>query len=414
MLFLQSIKQSIKTKSFFKKYALVYLVILLLIISFWAGLMVGQKNYFASYSGTGQVFNKDDQPKSLSKDVNFEIFWEVWDLINKKYIDRPVAESKLFYGALSGLVAALNDPHSIFLDPKVTDEFNQELTGNYEGIGAEIGIRKERLTIIAPLPNSPAEKAGLRAGDKIFAIDDQDTTNMSLDYAIHLIKGKKGTKVIFMVNREGEKELLKVEVTRDAITVDSIKFEFKNNIAWVQINNFNESTQAEFERVVKKILDKNPQGIILDLRDNPGGYFDLAVTVAGEWLKNEVVVRERFNDGKENEYRSDGKARLQDFKTVVLVNLGSASASEIVAGALQDYGKATIVGEITFGKGSVQDLISLEDGSSLKITVARWFTPQGRSIDNEGIKPDVEIELTKDDYDNNRDPQLDKALELLK
>ncbi|MFH1173160.1 MAG: S41 family peptidase [bacterium] len=406
----QSTNRDLNLKSFFKKYSLIYLVILLLVVTFWLGLLLGQKNY---NSGTGQVVNKTEEPGYLSQDVDFEIFWQTWQLVKEKYVNQPVSETKLFYGALKGLVAGLEDPYSIFLDPKTNEEFAQELAGNYEGIGAEIGIKNGRLTVVAPLPDSPAAKAGLLAGDKIYGIDDYDTTDMSVNQAISLIKGKAGTQVKLSVVHDKEKELKEIIITRAAIDVKSVTWEFRDGLAIVEVSSFNDDTESEFNKAIKDILAKEPKGIILDLRDNPGGYLDVAVKMAGEWLGNQVVVKEGLDNQKQTEYFGDNQARLKNFKTVVLVNVGSASAAEIVAGALQDYSQATIVGETTFGKGSVQDLIPLKDGSSVKITVAKWFTPKGRSIDQAGIKPDITIELTRDDYDNNRDPQLDKAEELL-
>ncbi len=406
----QSTRKSIKTKGFFKKYATVYLIILFLIISFWGGLTIGQNSDWQQ----GNVLNEKEKPPAfLAKDIDFDLFWQVWQLINEKYVDRPVAGTKLLYGALAGLVAGVGDPYSVFLDPKITEEFADELAGSYEGVGAEIGLKKGRLTIIAPLPDSPAQKAGLKSGDKIYAIDGYETTEMSVEQAIKLIKGRKGTEVVLTIGREGEKELREIKIKRAAIRVKSVKLEFKDNLALLVISSFSDDTQVEFEKAVKQILVNNPQGVILDLRNNPGGYLDVAVEAAGEWLPGQVIVKEGLNSEQAKDYYADGQARLAGFKTVVLVNLGSASAAEIMAGALQDYNQATIVGEKTFGKGSVQDLISLPDGSSLKITTARWFTPKGRTIDQQGIKPDLEIELTQDDYDNNRDPQLDRAVELL-
>lgn len=406
----QSTKKDLNLKSFFKKYSLIYLVILLLVVSFWLGLLLGQKSY---NTGNGQVVNKISQPDYLSKDVDFDLFWQTWQLVKDKYVDQPVSETKLFYGALKGMVSGLEDPYSLFLDPKTTEDFEQELTGNYEGIGAEIGIKNGYLTVVAPLPGSPAEEAGLMAGDKIYGIDDHDTTDMTVDQAITYIRGKAGTEVKLHVVHDGEKELKEIAITRKAINIKSVTWEYQDNLAIIEVSSFNDDTESEFNKAIKDILAKNPKGIILDLRGNPGGYLDVAVKMAGEWLGNQVIVKEGLDNQKQSEYYGDSQARLKNFKTVVLVNVGSASASEIVAGALQDYGIATIVGETTFGKGSVQELIPLKDGSSVKITVAKWFTPKGRSIDQAGIKPDIEVDLTKDDYDNNRDPQMAKAEELL-
>jgi len=361
----------------------------------------------------GTVSNVGELPEHLSKDVDFNLFWKVWDLVKKNYVHQPVADTKLFYGALSGIVSSLDDPYSVFFDPDTAKKFQQELEGSFDGIGAELGIKDKQLTIIAPLPDTPAARAGLKAGDKILAIDGKDTTDMALDYAVSLIRGTKGTEVNLTVWREGWEKPQDFKIARDKIEIASVKWEMKGDIAYIEINHFNEDTSAKFNQAVNEVITKNPKGLILDLRNNPGGFLDTAVEVAGEWIENDVVVIEQMDDGQKNEERSSGLARLQNLKTVVLINEGSASASEIVAGALQDDGKATLVGKKTFGKGSVQNLEPLEDGSAVKLTVALWLTPKGRQIDKEGIGPDTEVDLTEEDYNANRDPQLYKAIEIL-
>lgn len=402
--------------SFFFKYTVSYAVVVLILASFLGGMVLGgqqgrvetEKKFVG-----GSVGNTEKLPEHLSKDVNFDLFWQVWDLVKKNYVHQPVADTKLFYGALSGIVSAVEDPYTVFFDPDTAKKFQQELEGAFEGIGAELGIKNKQLTIIAPLSGTPAERAGLKAGDAILAIGDKDTAGMALDYAVSLIRGAKGTEVNLTIWREGWEKPEDFKIVRDRIEVASVKWEMKNDIAYIEINHFNEDTTRRFNQAIAEILPKNTKGVILDLRNNPGGFLDGAVDIAGEWIENDVIVTEQIDDGQKNEERSDGLARLQNLKTVVLVNEGSASASEIVAGALQDYAKATIVGKKTFGKGSVQNLESLPDGSAVKITVAEWLTPKGRHIDKEGITPDVEVDLTEEDYNANRDPQLDKAIELI-
>lgn len=399
------------------------LLFILLIIVFSGGVVIGlnQKIYVEilgpDSSKIGQVLNTDALPDYLTKDVNFKLFWKTWDIIKDKYIDHDkVTDAQLFYGALVGTVASLNDPYSVFLPPEEAKKFSEELSGRFEGIGAEIGIKNDRLTIISPLPDSPAEKAGVRALDKIMAIDGFNTTGISLDQAVNMIRGEKGTEVTLTIAREEGKEFLDITITRDEIQIKSVSFEMKqNNIAYLKMSNFNSDTSDIFKEKVNEILSKSPKGIILDLRNNPGGYLNTAVEIAGYWVENGlIVVKEEFSNLELNrEHPSHGQTQLKDYPTVVLINQASASASEIVAGALQDYSLAQLVGMQTFGKGSVQELEKLSDGSSVKLTVARWLTPQGRYIDDNGILPDIEIDLTKEDYDNNRDPQLDKAFELL-
>jgi len=402
-------------KNLFQKYLIIYLAIIIICVSFIAGLVVGQQTTWGS--GQGQVVNfpaAGEKPAYLFQDVNFDLFQEVWQTVKDNYIDRDkILDSELFYGALRGIVAALGDPHSAFYDPQTTFEFSAELEGQFEGIGAEISIKNNQLMIVSPLPNTPAYQAGLETGDRILAIDDQDTSLLTLDQAVNLIRGERGTKVRLLISREGWLEPKEIEIVRDKIHFDSVRWQFRDdNIAYVEIISFNDDTVRLFNQATNDILIKNPKGIIIDLRNNPGGYLDQAIELASAWIEEGPIVLETY-DGQQNPYLAEGQALLKDYPTVVLVNGGSASGSEIVAGALQDYGKATIVGEQTFGKGSVQELKLLSNNSSVKLTVARWLTPEGRSIDQEGITPDLVVELTKEDYDNDRDPQLDKAIELL-
>lgn len=401
---------------FIFKYTAVYIVVVLVLGGFLGGMALGarqgrlgaEKEFYG-----GELNNIENIPEYLSKDINFNLFWDVWNVAKNDYVHQPVRDTELFYGALAGIISSLGDPYSVFFDPETAADFKQELEGTFSGIGAELGIKKNQLTIIAPLPDTPAERVGLKAGDQILAIDGRDTTDMALDYAVSIIRGEKGTDVTLAVWREGWDKMKDFKITRDKIEVASVKWEIKKDIAYIEINHFNEDTSRRFNQAVMDLLAKTPKGIILDLRNNPGGFLNAAVEIAGEWILNDVVVIEQKDDGKKDEERSEGLARLQNLKTVVLVNQGSASASEIVAGALQDYGKATLVGEKTFGKGSVQNLEPLPDGSAVKITVAEWLTPKGRLIDKEGIVPDIEISLTEEDYNADRDPQLDKAIEII-
>ena len=363
----------------------------------------------------GLVLNKDELPDYLSKDADFNLFWEAWDIIQDTYIDRPAPETKLLYGAIAGQVASLGDPYSVFMEPSAAEEFAKELTSEFEGIGAEIGIKNNILTIVSPLPNSPAEKAGLRAGDKVYKIDDTDTSYLSLDGAVRLIRGEAGTKVILTIFRDGQDETQKIEIIRGRIHYETVKWELKeNSVLYIKISHFNQDTADLFRKAIQENLGKNLQAVILDLRNNPGGFLGIATDIAESWIKKgEIIVVEKFSQNNKNYYKSRGRAELAALPTVVLINEGSASASEIVAGALQDHGLATIIGKRSFGKGSVQDLRHLSDGSNIKLTVAKWLTPNERMIDGEGIAPDIKVELTEEDYSNDRDPQLDKALEML-
>jgi carboxyl-terminal processing protease len=369
-----------------------------------------------------------------AKDIQFSQFWELWKMLKLKYYE-DASEQKMFYGAMKGMAEAMGDPYTTFFEPKIAKEFSDSLKGEFEGIGAEIGIRDSQLQIIAPLPETPAEKAGLQAGDYILAINGTSTENMPTDQAVSLIRGPKGTVVTLKIGRMVQATSTKDEkatstktnvkrklepvvkdykITRDKIYVKSVRLSWpKEGVALVTLSNFNEDTDSVFSSLVDQILAKNAKGLILDLRNNPGGYLDRSTAVAGEWAGDEVIVSERRKGKIVDSFHGTGSGRLKGLPTVVLVNQGSASASEIVAGALQDYGLAKIMGMKTFGKGSVQDYSEFKDGSAIKITIAEWLTPKGRSINKLGIQPDIEVDRTLDNYNENSDPQLDKAFQWL-
>lgn len=356
-----------------------------------------------------------EKPSFLAKDVDFNLLWEVWNRAKKDAFVKDTPDTKLFYGALKGVVSALDDPYSVFFDPEMTKQFKESLSGTFDGIGAEIGMKESQMIIVTPLENSPAQKAGIRAGDKILAIDKRPTHGMAIDYAVSIIRGKKGTSVTLTIYRDGTKKEQEISITRDKIEIASVTWKIpdEKGIAMIKISHFNQDTEKKFKEATQQILEKKPRGLILDLRNNPGGYLDAAVDMAGYWVDGKVVVSQQFSDNHKEDLRSFGKARLKDIPTVVLINEGSASASEIVAGALQDYKKAHLVGKKSFGKGSVQDLASLRDGSAIKLTIAKWLTPLGRSIDKEGITPDTLVEMKSEDYEAKKDPQMDSAREIL-
>lgn len=377
----------------------------------FSGKAVDLKSAFNALEGT--VLNK---PVTTSNNVDFKLFWDVWNTLKKDYVGRnDLTDKKLFYGALRGLVNSTNDPYSTFMDPTEAKEFEDDLSGTFEGIGAEVGFRNNILTIIAPLEGMPAAKAGIRAGDKIYSIDGKVAAGLSVDEAVKKIRGPKGTKVTLVIVRDNVDKPLNIVIIRDTVIVKSVtsSFDEKTKIYTIKISNFNNDTEDLFAKAVQEILIKKPKGIILDLRNNPGGYLESAVTVASEWIKEGVIVSEEFADGKKTDHVSNGSGRLSGIPTIVLVNEGSASASEIVAGALKDDSKATLIGEKTFGKGSVQVLRQLEDGSVVKVTTAKWLTPKGNYIHEKGIEPDVKIDLTTDDYNKNKDPQMEAAIKNL-
>ncbi len=413
-------QQEVKPKKrILKKAILIVVFLVLLAASYGAGLYSAGKNELAKEMSKseavylGKILNKYSQPKLgiLAQDVNFDLFWEVWDTLEKQYVDKDkLNEKELFYGALRGMVEAVKDPYTVFMDPKESQDFAESLSGTFEGIGAEIGIRKEILTIVAPLPETPAEKAGLRAGDKIYTINGESTAGFTVEEAVRKIRGPKDTAITLTISRDGIGEAKDFIITRGTIIVKSVKTEKKDDIFVITINSFNNDTASLFNDAVEEALKTNYKGIILDLRNNPGGYLETAIDVASEWIEEGVIVTEKFDENNKNEFQARGRARLKDFKTVVLVNEGSASASEIVAGALKDYGEAKILGKKTFGKGSVQTVEDFKDGSSVKITVAKWLTPKSNNINEMGISPDEEVDMTAKDYEEGKDPQMEKAL----
>jgi carboxyl-terminal processing protease len=351
------------------------------------------------------------------KSIDFSLFWKVWDLLKDKYVDKSNLNAQnLVYGAIRGMLKATGDPYTTFFDPEETKSFAEDISGSFEGIGAELGVKDEILTIIAPLENSPAEKAGLRSGDKIMKIGDKTTSDMTVYEAVDLIRGPKGTEIKLTIFRQGDKNTKEIAITRDTIEVKSVKLEFKeNNIAYLKINKFGENTDKEFSQAMNEIILKGAKGLVLDLRNNPGGLLDRAMFIASHMIpKGKVVVIEEDSLGKKNNLNTVGGDKLSQIPTVVLINEGSASAAEILAGALRDDQGIKLIGKKTFGKGSVQELISLPGSSSTKITIAKWLTPNGDYIMEKGINPDVEIELSVDDFSKNKDPQMDKAMEVIR
>jgi len=361
----------------------------------------------------GKIIGKyEKQDDKWVQNADFDLYWEVWDLLKKDYVNKDdLADKQLFYGSLEGLVSSLDDPYSEFMDPQENKQFEEDMSGTFEGIGAEIGIRDDLLTVISPIEGTPAQKVGIMAGDKILEINGESTQNMDINEAVSKIKGPKGTEVVLSIFRNGFDDIKEFTIIRDVISIKSVSYEkLDNNLFLIKINSFNGDTNYLFSQAIKEILTQDPDGIIVDLRNNPGGYLEVAVMMLGEWINGEVAVLEQFANGKTTEYLADGLNRLKNYSTVIIINEGSASASEILAGALRDYKKATIIGEQSYGKGSVQMVKNLNDGSAIKITVAKWLTPMGQNINEEGIKPDQEVELTYEDFENDRDPQLEAAI----
>ncbi|NOQ68033.1 PDZ domain-containing protein [Patescibacteria group bacterium] len=361
----------------------------------------------------GNILDKEDK-NEIEKRADFGVFWEAWRMIEGKYTLEDLDYEKMVHGAVSGMVDSLGDPYTVFLSPQDKVMFEQDMKGSFSGIGAEIGFRDKFLTIIAPLKGSPAEKAGLLSGDKILKVDEAEIMGMNIDEAVSIIRGEKGTMVKLTIGRDGLDELKEIEIIRDIIKIETVEWEIKNgNIAYIRISQFKEETVDEFDSQIDDIIINDPKGIIIDLRNNPGGYVSTLEDIASRFLNNgDIIFVEDFGNKKEV-YKASGNNKFNNIPIVVLINEGSASASEILAGALKDNNGAKLVGKTTFGKGLVQEMQNLKDGSALKITVAKWLTPSGLDINKDGIKPDYEVEMTLEDYENNMDPQLEKALDIL-
>lgn len=392
-------------------------VVLVIVIAITFGYILGTHNAgkLAVPSGTGEVLSQDSAPSELTGDVDFKTFWEVWRMVSASYVDQPVLEKNLYYGSLAGMVGSLGDQYSVYFTPEEAKAFDEQLAGSFSGIGAQLDMKDEQIVVVAPLPGSPAEKAGLQSEDVIIAIDGVSTEGVAIDVAVSKIRGTKGTPVTLTIQHKNAKSTEDITIVRDDITIDSVTYKMRDDhVAVISVSIFNEETPALFRAAAASALNDGAKGIVLDLRNNPGGLLTAAIDLAGYWIPaGRTAVIEEAHDTR-SEYSTSGTASLKDIPTAVLVNGGSASASEILAGALQDAHEATVIGEQTFGKGSVQEFHDLPDGGAVKITIAHWLTPLGRSINKEGITPDSVVPMTLDDIHAKRDPQFDSALHLLK
>ncbi|MGC9599141.1 MAG: S41 family peptidase [Minisyncoccia bacterium] len=348
--------------------------------------------------------------------ADFSLFWQAWQTINDNYLRNgsTTNEDKL-YGAVNGLVNSLNDPYSEFFTPQSNQQFQENITGDFGGIGAQLGTDTDgHIVVVAPLKGTPAEKAGLKPKDWIVAVDATSTSGMTVDDAVNLIRGPEGTTVTLSILRADWSAPKDFKITRTNIQVPNVEFEMKGNIAHVTLSEFTEDADFLFYQALVEALAKNAKGIVLDLRDDPGGYLEVAVDIAGYFLKpGSLVVKEVGRAVPEQDYTAQGDGTLSNFPIAVLINDGSASAAEILAGALHDDRHVPLVGETSFGKGTVQELEPLPDGSAIKLTVAHWVLPSGKIIDHEGIAPDYAVARSDDDIANGRDPQLDKAVQIL-
>lgn len=395
---------------------IIYIVISLILLSsvFAGGVYFGYRNV----SEVDKVISLSNKETPIGVDADFNAFWKAWNVLKDKSIyNSKVTDQERVWGAIQGLASSVDDPYTVFFNPEDNKMFTDEIKGSFSGIGAEIGMKEGVLTVIAPLKNTPAWNAGLKAGDKIIKINDKDTNDFIIDEAISLIRGEVGTNVHMTIIREGEGKALEFDIIRGKIDFPVIETELRNdNIFVIKFYSFSENSASLFKDAIKEFYDSGSDKLILDLRSNPGGYLDSAIDI-GSWFidKGQVIVKEDFGDKKKGDvYRSHGPRIFNDkLKFVVLVDGGSASASEILAGALKEYGIATIIGEKTFGKGSVQELVKITKDTSLKVTVAKWMTPNGLSISDKGLEPNIVVPITIEDIKKQKDPQMDKAVEFL-
>jgi carboxyl-terminal processing protease len=349
------------------------------------------------------------------EEAQFKIFWEAWHLV-EEHFDGPIPDMRTrTYGAVNGMLQTLGDDHTVLLSPEYAAIFSEDLSGSFEGIGASVRMREDgKVMIVEAFKEQPAENAGLLSGDVILAVDGATLQGLNLYEAIALIRGPKGTTVRLTVEREGVEQPFDVEVERARIEIPLVETKvLEGDIAYISLFEFSEPAPARFRRALQELLAQEPRGLILDLRGNPGGYLDVAVDIGSEFIGDGLIVRVRSEGDQEDQHPTKGNGVALDVPLVVLVDAGTASASEIVAGALQDHGRAVLIGEQTFGKGTVQVGYNLSDGSELRVTISHWFTPNGRAIEKEGLVPDIVVEMTEADTEANRDPQLARAIEYL-
>lgn len=400
------------------------------ILMFVLGWQFGHRDLRLSWKDYKPDFKiVNQQPPNRDLDIDFKLFWDTWDLVSSKYIDKKAIDpQKLYYGAIQGMVAAVGDPYTAFLSPQAQKASKEQLGGEFEGVGMQLGFNKDkRLVVIAPLKDTPAAKAGIMAGDLILDIDGKETTSLSLPEAVNLIRGPKGSAVTLSLFQEGDDKPREIKLVRETITVKSVEFEAKNSnvssksieekttksgrkVAYIRISSFGEKTDSEWDAAVGETLASGALGAVIDLRNNPGGFLDAAVYIASEFLESGNVVLQENYLGQRVEQGVVRAGRLLRLPLVVLVNKGSASASEIFAGAMQDRERGKVVGEQSFGKGTIQSTEDLPGGTGIHITTAKWLTPNGRWIHDIGLTPDVKIEMGEDPQ---KDSQLEKALEIL-
>lgn len=409
-----------KSMNFLKKVNGITLIIALL--TFILGWQVGHRNLQLQVEGARPEI-KFENASAQSKNIDFNLFWKVWELVSSQYVDeKEIDPQKMFYGAVAGMVSAIGDPYTVFLPPQTQKTTKEEINGSFEGVGIQLGYDKQkRLAVIAPVKDTPADKAGIKPGDLILKIADKDAINLSLPEAVSLIRGPRGTNISLEIFHEGDSKTKTVELKRDTIIVKSVEFKEESSpkgkkVALLKLARFGERTDAEWDKSVSDALAGAPQAVILDMRNNPGGLLDGAVFIGSEFIKSGDIVIQDNGKGSKIPYKVNREGKLLSLPLIVLINKGSASASEIVAGAIQDHKRGKLIGEVSFGKGTIQESQDLPEKTGIHITTAKWLTPNGRWIHKTGLTPDIKVELTPEQLkeeadDKEKDFQLEKALE---
>lgn len=404
------------------KYIFIVLAMILMLLgTFSGGFLVGQAYPLLVKPGNNNlpIASTENQQTSTSGsselDSLFAPFWETWNYVNEQYVDQPVDQLLMMRGAISGMLGSLRDPHTSYMDPEVFQQQNAPLQGEYEGIGAWVDVSGEFLIIISPMPGSPAEAAGIKSDDRVIAVDGDDMTGIEGNLVLRRILGEAGTDVTLTIFRPSSNETFDVTITRQKITIPSVTGEMlDNNIAYVQLINFGDKTHQDLRRILRDLLKEKPVGLILDLRNNGGGYLNTAIDVTSEFVSQSPIMYEEFGDGEKITYKAKPNGLATNIPMVVLINEGTASASEITAGAIQDYDRGILVGKTSYGKGSVQNWVTLNnDQGAIRVTIARWLTPNERQINSLGLTPDIEVEITEEDFAAEKDTQLEKAIEIL-
>ena len=362
-----------------------------------------------------QVGLEEAEVKSQPEDIDFSLFWEAYNRVENLYVDsEKINEEDIVHGAIRGMLGSLGDPHTSFFDQEESRRFLDDVSGYYEGVGMEVGIRNGDIQVISPIEGTPASRAGLRSGDTILEIDGKSTTNMELEEAVDMMRGEEGTSVNIVIGRN--RTTHEFDLERAQIQMPSVDWELlDSDIGYLKIHYFHQDLMTEFNELVPEITSSPAEKIILDLRNNPGGALDASLELANFFLdQGDVIVKSQGSDGEIGQvYEASRSSVTFDQDLVVLINEGSASASEILAGALKYHRGAEIVGTTSFGKGSIQTMVNLSDMSNLKITISNWVTPDGKLITDKGITPDYEVQITTEDIDADIDPQLDKAIEII-